>query len=203
MLGMSSPSLIRLANKQDAAQIRDIYAPFVTQTPVSFEVEPPTVAEMERRVTETLQQLPWLVCENAGQVVGYVYASLHNARAAYMWSADVTVYVHQQCHRSGIGKALYSSLFAILTLQGFYHAYAGITLPNAASVGLHESFGFQPVGIYEAVGYKFGAWHSVGWWQLALRELAASPSPPLSLKDVQARAKWQTALNTGLPFLKL
>lgn len=196
-------TFIRLAHAHDATQVQGIYSPFVTDTPISFEIEPPSVEEMQQRIEHTLHQFPWLVCEYQGEVIGYVYASSHSARAAYLWSVDVSVYIHQRCHRSGVGKALYLSLFEILRLQRFYNAYAGATLPNPASVGLHEALGFQPVGVYEAVGYKFGAWHSVGWWQMALQERAATPAPPLSIEQVKEHTKWQAALNTGLPFLKL
>jgi phosphinothricin acetyltransferase len=101
-----------------------------------------------------------------------------------------------------VGRALYASLFEVLRLQGFYNAYAGTTLPNPASVGLHEAVGFRPVGVYESVGYKFGQWHSVGWWQLTLRERPEDPAPPLSLEVVHGREEWQAALDAGLPFLK-
>lgn len=201
---MSSTSIIRLVSADnDAAQIQGIYAPFVRDTAVSFEVEPPSVEEMQQRIKNTLQRFPWLVCEHQGEVVGYVYATSHSDRVAYLWSVNVSVYIHQRCRRSGVGKALYSSLFEILRLQGFYNAYAGATLPNSASVGLHEAFGFQPVGVYEAVGYKFGAWHSVGWWQLALQERSATPTLPLFIDEVKERVEWQAALNTGLQFLNL
>ncbi|MBE9137433.1 N-acetyltransferase [Nodosilinea sp. LEGE 07088] len=200
---MSSTSIIRLASKSDAAQVQDIYAPFVRDTPISFEAEPPSVKEMQQRIEDTLRQFPWLICEHQAEVVGYVYANSHRARAAYLWSVDVSVYIHQRYHRSGVGKALYLSLFEILRLQGFCNAYAGATLPNPASVGLHEALGFQPVGVYEAVGYKFRAWHSVIWWQLALQERSVTPALPLPIGEVKERAEWQAALNTGLPFLKL
>src|ERR671925_897505 len=97
-------------------------------------------------------------------------------------------------------RALYRSLFSLLTLQGFYRAYAGITLPNPASVGLHEALGFQPVGVYRAVGYKLGAWHDVGWWQLPLQERVTPPKPPVDLSAVHASAAWHTAVATGLPY---
>ncbi len=197
-----SSSVIRLAGAHDAAQIQAIYAPAVIHTPATFETEPPTVEEMRQRISIAENQFPWLICEKDGEVAGYVYASSHRARVAYMWSVEVSVYIHPRHQRSGIGKALYSSLFRILTLQGFYNAYAGITLPNPASVGLHESLGFRPVGVYEAVGYKMGAWHSVGWWSLALQERFAAPTPPLSLDAIIELPDWIVALNAGLPFLK-
>ena len=156
---------IRLATPADAAQMLDIYAPFVRDTAVSFEVATPSEEAFSKRVTDTLKQMPWLVCEHGSAVIGYAYAGQHASREAYRWSVDVSVYVRIDHHRKGVGKALYSSLFACLRLQGYYNAYAGITLPNPASVGFHESMRFTPVGIYQSVGHKLGQWHDVGWWQ--------------------------------------
>ncbi len=145
--------------------IHAIYIPFVVNTPVSFELVPPTEQEMRQRIEQTLQTHPWLVCEEQGEILGYAYASQHRTRQAYQWSVDVSAYVHEQWHGKGIGKALYTSLFALLRLQGFYNVYAGIALPNPASVALHEAMGMSQVGIYPQVGYKLGEWHDVGWWQ--------------------------------------
>lgn len=197
------PPVIRLATEQDAAQIQAIYAPNVRHTAISFELEAPTVHEMQQRIGQTLEHWPWVVCEHREQIQGYAYGSSHRARAAYQWSVDVSVYVHASAHRSGVGRAVYRSLFSLLVLQGFYNAYAGITLPNPASVGLHESLGFQSLGVYRAVGYKLGAWHDVGWWQLALRERAMSPEPPVALEVVRASAEWEKALAAGLSSLRL
>ncbi len=197
------PPLIRLATEQDAEQIQAIYAPIVHHTAISFEREPPTVPEMQQRIRQTLEHLPWVVCEYRGAVQGYAYASVHRARAAYQWAVDVSVYVHAHARRSGVGRAIYGSLFQLLALQGFYNAYAGLTLPNPASVGLHESVGFRPVGVYRAVGYKLGSWHDVGWWQLALRAHAISPEPPAALQSVCGSAAWDTVLASGLPLLRL
>jgi L-amino acid N-acyltransferase YncA len=194
---------IRLATESDAEQIQAIYAPYVIHTAISFELEPPTVEEMRRRIGDILPHWPWLVCEQRRKILGYVYAGRHRSRAAYQWSADVSVYIDEQFHRLGIGRALYGSLFAILALQGFYNAYAGITLPNAASVSLHESLGFQPIGVYRAVGYKFGAWHDVGWWQLMLQTRTIPPNPPKDLRVARASPEWEAVLATGLPLLRL
>jgi phosphinothricin acetyltransferase len=193
---------IRLATPHDAAGVQAIYAPVVRETAISFELEPPTVGIMEKRIAEVVERMPWLVCEYRGEVLGYAYASPHRVRAAYQWSVDVSVYIDAKARRSGVGQGLYRSLFALLTLQGFYQAYAGITLPNPASVGLHEALGFEPVGVYHAVGYKLGAWHDVGWWQLTLQARVTPPEPPVDLGAVCETAAWHSALATGLPYLR-
>ena len=198
----SSTAIIRLATGRDAEQVAAIYAPNVTDKVISFELEPPSGDEMHRRIEATLKRYPWLVCERQGRLLGYAYASAHGSRAAYQWSVDVSVYVHMEAHRTGVGRALYASLMAALELQGFYNAYAGATLPNPASVGLHEAVGFRPVGIYRGVGYKLGAWHDVGWWHLALRERRAEPDPPADLPAVLGSAGWSVALESGLSFLR-
>jgi L-amino acid N-acyltransferase YncA len=194
--------MIRLAEERDAEAIQRIYTPFVLQTAISFEFEPPSVDDMRSRLAATLARLPWLVCERRENVIGYAYASQHRARAAYGWSVDVTIYIHEGFRRHGVGRALYTSLLAALRLQGFYNAYAGVTLPNPGSVGLHEAMGFQPVGIYRDVGYKLGRWHDVGWWQLALRDRSAAPALPRDLAAVAAGAEWDAAMRSGLEFLK-
>lgn len=195
-------SSIRLATGRDAGQVAAIYAPNVTGKIISFESDPPGTDEMRRRIEVTLERYPWLVCERGGRVLGYAYAGAHRSRAAYQWSVDVSVYVHGGAHRKGVGRALYASLFAALALQGFYNAYAGATLPNPASVGLHESVGFRPVGVYHGVGYKMGAWHDVGWWHLPLREKVADPDPPANLPSVLGSKEWDAALTKGLPLLQ-
>ena len=195
-------TLIRLATELDAEQIAAIYAPIVRNTIISFETEPPAADEMGQRIESTLERLPWLVCERHGRVSGYAYASAHRSRAAYQWSVDVSAYVHEDERRMGVGRALYTSLMAVLTLQGFYNAYAGIALPNPASVGLHESVGFRLAGVYRGVGYKLGAWHDVGWWHLCLRKRVAFPKPPIDLPSVLAFEGWDAALASGLPLLR-
>jgi phosphinothricin acetyltransferase len=170
--------MIRLATADDAEAVAGIYRPYVESTVISFEVVPPTPDEMRARMTGTLARFPWLVFEDADRVVGYAYASAHHTRAAYQWSVDTAVYIHQDFHRKGIGRQLYLALFPMLIAQRFVNAYAGVTLPNDKSVGLHESLGFRPVGIYRNVGFKMGQWHDVGWWHRPLGPLPASPEPP-------------------------
>ncbi len=194
--------IIRLAQESDAQQIQKIYVPFVEQTIVSFEVVPPTVAEMSKRIVNTLAQFPWLVCSSDTCVLGYAYASTHRTRAAYQWAVDVSVYVHPSARRGGIGSALYTVLFDILHRQGYFVAYAGIALPNQASVGLHESMGFVPIGVYRKVGYKLGAWHDVGWWQKDLCPRRFAPSLPLPITQIMALPDWEPILASGLPLIR-
>src|SRR5579883_1073643 len=188
---------IRLATEVDAGQILAIYGPFC-YTPVSFETEAPSVDEMRRRIAALAGKYPWLVCDDGGTVLGYAYASPHRSRAAYQWSVDFSAYVAAGCRRRGIGRALYTSLVATVGLQGFYNAYAGIALPNAGSVGLHEAVGFTRVGVYSGVGYKNGAWRDVGWWERSLRERSGQPVPPARLHGLDSAA----ALSTGLRLLR-
>lgn len=154
--------------RRDAGACAAIYAPFVEQSAVSFEEVAPDAAEMSARIAATQATHSWLVAESRGESAGFAYACPHRARAAYRWSADVSVYVGADRRRAGVGRALYTELLGRLRAQGFHVACAGITLPNEASVGLHESFGFEPVGIYREIGWKAGAWRDVGWWQLRL-----------------------------------
>lgn len=170
---------IRTATPDDAEAIAAIYAPIVKDTPISFELEPPTVDEMRDRIVSTLKVRPWLVSEDeVGRVSGYVYASQLRARAAYQWAVEVAAYVHADSRRQGTCKALYGRLFQELAALGYYQAFAVISLPNDASIALHESVGFQSAGVYRNVGYKHGAWHDVGWWQRQLQSLAMNPSAP-------------------------
>jgi phosphinothricin acetyltransferase len=194
---------IRLAGRDDANEIAAIYRPFVESTIISFETVAPEPHEMADRIAATLTRYPWLVCESDGEIAGYAYATKHRERKAYQWSVDTSAYVHPRHWRRGIGGGLYRSLFAVLSAQGFVNAYAGIALPNPASVGLHESAGFQPVGIYRSVGYKLGAWHDVGWWERALQNHETAPREPLSLAVLQSRNDWKALLAAGLPAIRI
>lgn len=193
--------IIRLATEHDAEQILAIYAPLVSNTNRSFELEPPTVGDMRQRIVKTLERMPWLSCAYDGEVAGYAYANPHRVRAAYQWSVEVSVYVSENHLRKNIGRALYTSLFHVLVLQGFFNAYAGITLPNPPAERLHRSLGFEPIGVYRAVTYKLGAWQNVQWWQLTLQELRGSPTPPTSLATARQSTEWNDALTAGVPLI--
>ena len=158
---------MRPAGPADAAACAAIYAPFVRNTCISFELEPPDEAEMARRIAAFSTSHAWLVAEVSGAVAGYAYGSPHRERAAYASSCDVAVYVDPAHARQGIGRTLYAALLPILAAK-FHAAFAGIALPNDASIALHEAMGFAPVGVYREVGWKMGGWRDVGWWQRLL-----------------------------------
>jgi phosphinothricin acetyltransferase len=153
---------------------------------------------MHQRIEQKLLTHPWVVYEVEAQVVGYAHASVYRARPAYQWSVEVSVYLHERWRGQGIGRALYTSLFALLRLQGFFNVYAGITLPNAASVALHERMGLRPLGVYQQVGYKLGAWHDVGWWQGTLQSHVPEPAAPLSFAEAQTLDSWEAVLASGM-----
>lgn len=165
---------------RDAGACAAIYAPSVGSTPISFELVPPDAAEFARRIEKYAATHQFLVAEEGGEVIGYAYACRWAERAAYDWSVEVSVYVDGARHGRGVGRALYAELFDRLRAQGFRIAVAGVTLPNPASIRLHESMGFEPIGALRDIGWKEGAWRDVGYWQLYLRPDAEDPlSAPL------------------------
>ncbi|WP_350280872.1 N-acetyltransferase family protein [Kribbella sp. HUAS MG21] len=168
-------SKVRDASVADAAACAAIYAPYVTGTAITFEVEPPTVGEMAERIAKARATHAWLVLEDDEQVVGYAYAGPMKPRPAYRWSCEVSVYVAPSHHRTGAGRTLYNALFDRLADRGFRTAVAGVTLPNPASEALHKSLGFDPIGTYRNIGWKLDSWHDVAWSQ---RPLAHQSDPP-------------------------
>jgi phosphinothricin acetyltransferase len=168
---------IRPADTNDAAACAMVYAPYVEGSFASFEEIAPTAAEMAGRMLAA-PRLPWLVATRGGEVVGYAYASHHRARRAYRWSVEVSVYLRTSEHGRGTGRALYGELLPLVRSLGYVSAFAGVTLPNASSIRLHEAMGFTPIGVFRNVGFKHGAWYDVGWWQLALCEPPAAPPEP-------------------------
>src|SRR5205085_6501989 len=178
----SQGAMIRLSQPSDGLCVAEIYRPAVTDHATSFELDPPDATEMSRRIATCLERMPWLVAEEDGRVAGYAYAGPHRTRAAYQWSVEISAYVDESAQRQGIGRALYQALFRVLTLQGYRNAYAGITMPNAASDGFHRSLGFTPVGVFRRVGFKQGKWHDVAWLERPLvAPDDAAPAPPIPL----------------------
>ena len=194
--------MIRLATPADGERLAEIYAPAVVGSGISFELDPPDGAEMARRVGYVTARTPWLVCEQRGVVTGYAYAGVHRDRPAYQWSVEVSAYVDPDHHHAGIGSALYTSLFAALAVQGFHNAYAGVALPNDASVAFHRAMGFSPVGTYRRVGYKLGEWRDVSWFERALAPHRADPPPPRLLPTLVSDATFRASLSVGESLLR-
>ncbi len=182
---MDSEFHLRLITLKDAKATLDIYAPYVQQTAVSFEYDVPSLQEWERRINAYTKDCPWLVCEHRGRIIGYAYASKHRDRTAYAWSADAAIYLSETFHGRGVAAALYETLFVLLKLQGYVNVLAGITIPNNKSENFHLKMGFQEVGIYRKIGYKFGTWHDTRWLQHVLAEHPSNPEKPKSFLDVQ------------------
>ncbi|HXB55039.1 MAG TPA: arsinothricin resistance N-acetyltransferase ArsN1 family B [Vicinamibacteria bacterium] len=189
--------MIRLARDTDAGPMLEIYAPLVRETPISFELAPPSVEEFRERVRKITARTPWLVCEADGEIQGYAYAGPFRARPAYQWAVETTVYVAAPHRGKGVARALYTALLTGLRLAGYYRAYAGITLPNPASVATHERLGFEPVGVFKEAGFKLGHWHDVGFWQLALQGATADPAQPRPLPEVEKTTEWQGSLRAA------
>jgi L-amino acid N-acyltransferase YncA len=171
--------VVRDAVPSDAVRCAEIYAPYVRDTAISFETEPPTAADMARRIAEAQREHAWLVLEDGGTVTGYAYGGPFMSRAAYRWSATVSIYLDGSRRGSGGGRALYEALAERLGVRGIRTMLAGVALPNEASEGLHRALGFEPVGTYRRVGWKQGRWHDVAWYQ---RHLADDEDPPRPLR---------------------
>jgi L-amino acid N-acyltransferase YncA len=167
--------MIRDASEQDGRACAAIYAPYVTGTAISFELDPPAANEMAQRIAAAQRCHAWLVLEHDARVVGYAYGGPYKERPAYRWSSEVSVYLELGRRRTGGGRALYTALFDRLAARGYRTLLAGMTLPNDASVGLHRALGFEPVGTHRRVGWKHGRWHDVAWTQ---RMLVAGQDPP-------------------------
>jgi len=170
---------VRDASEEDATACARIYTPYVLETAITFEADPPSADEMAERIAAARRTHAWLVLEEQRRVAGYTYGGPFRSRAAYRWSAEVSVYLERGFERRGGGRTLYEALFKRLAERGFRTTVAGMTLPNDASVALHRSMGFEPVGTYRAIGWKHGSWHDVAWMQ---RPLAIATDPPAELR---------------------
>jgi L-amino acid N-acyltransferase YncA len=182
---MSNAGLsVRPAIAADADACAHIYEPYVTGTSTSFEVEPPTPQQFTGRILDAQAAHEWLVAERDGFVIGYAYAHRFATRAAYGWSCETSIYLASEVHRRGVGRALYEELLERLATLGYRRAFAGITLPNEASVALHRACGFRDAGRYQRVGWKHGAWHDVAWMQCDLQTTEIDPPSPISSRPV-------------------
>lgn len=194
---MGETARIRLAEDADVEAMLAIYTPFVRDNAVSFEYDVPSLDVFRERIRATLEAMPWLVCDVDGDVAGYAYASRFRSRIAYQWTVETTVYIDSAYRRCGIARALYTSLFECLRVQGYANAVAVISLPNPASVAFHEALGFVRAGIIPAAGFKHGRWVDVGYWSVPLTPGGGSPEPLLSVGDAARSAEWAAALSKG------
>ncbi len=178
---------IRWGLECDCDAIAAIYAPYVTDSVVSFEEVAPDGEEMWKRMQKSFEKHAWLVCECEGAVAGFAYAGVHRQRKAYQWVAETSIYVHEDHRKEGVATALYNALHEVLREQGYVLTYAGMTLPNIPSKGFHENFGYEPFAVYENSGFKFGQWHSTGWWRRPLCDLPAQPQEIKTIRQLDQR----------------
>ena len=161
---------IRLANKNAAAVLVAIYAPYVEKTAITFEYDVPSVEEFSGRIEKTLERYPYLVAEEEGVILGYAYASTYYARAAYDWAVELSVYISLDSRGQGVGTKLYDALEYLLDQMGYVHFLACISQPNEASLALHRKRGYQQVAHFPKIGYKVNRWHDIVWLQKSLEK---------------------------------
>ena len=181
---MAEDIVIRPATLEDAEAILGIYEFYIRNTTITFEIEVPTIAAFRERMDKIMAQFPWLVCEVDGEVAGYAYASKHGERAAYRWSADLSVYLHEKFHRRGIASRLYDEVIKLLQKQGYCTVYAGVSTPNPRSEGFHAAYGFRCLGEFKNVGYKMGQWLGVAWYELPIAEYKKAPAEPKPVGEI-------------------
>ncbi len=192
---------IKIASKDDAAGMLEIYTPFILNSGITQETEVPELEEFQKRIVSTLRERPWLVCEIDGEIAGYAYAGKHRDRKGYQWCVESSVYISPNYYNHGIANALYRALFDILRLLGYVNAYAVITLPNDRSIGFHERFGFDYFTTYKKIGYKLGQWHDVGWWQYEITPHKAEPDDPIKFPNLD-QATVDSILSNSSSFIK-
>ena len=168
-----------------------VYAPSVINTPITFEYEVPSLQEYSERMKKIASHYPVLVCEKDSEVAGFAYGNIHRVKIAYQWSTESTIYVADKFHGSGVAQALYHALLSVLELQGFVNVYAGVTIPNAKSEHFHLAMGFAEIGVFEKIGFKLGKWHDLKFFEMYLVEHPTSPTPPVSIGDVENMVEFQ------------
>lgn len=168
---------IRAAVPEDASDLVKIYAPYVTDSAVTFEYEIPGTEEFAERIRETLKRYPYLVVEEADSVLGYAYASPFKSRAAYAWSVETSIYLYPNVKGQRIGTALYQELERLLRRQNICNLCACITYPNPESIGFHKKMGYNTVAHFNLAGFKLGAWHDIVWMEKELCPHSIPPTP--------------------------
>ena len=192
---------IRVATKDDAVGMLDIYAPFILNSGITQETEVPSVEDFQQRVISNLIERPWFVCEINNEIAGYAYAGKHRDRKGYQWCTEPSVYISEKYFGFGVANALYNALFEILKLQGYVNAYAVITLPNDRSLAFHKKFGFEYLTTYKKIGYKLGQWHDVGWMQYEINPHENDPAELIKFTKID-KALIDSILTRSSTFLK-
>ncbi|SEQ84671.1 GNAT family N-acetyltransferase [Natrinema salaciae] len=200
---MAFDARIRVATPADAAAVRDIYAPFCESTAVTFEETAPSEAEIVDRIESTLERHPWLVCELDGDVAGYAYAGPLRKRRAYEWVVECSIYVADSARRTGVGRGLYESLFAILERQEIRDVYAVTTVPNPETERFHEGMGFERLVDFPRIGYTQADWQDVAWWRRPLAAKSETPDRPRAFPAVREDEDWESLVRTGEDSLDL
>lgn len=178
--------MLRIATRDDAAAMLEIYAPFILNSGITQETDVPSIEDFQKRILLNFEERPWLVCEIDNQVAGYAYAGKHRDRKGYQWCTEPSVYVHEKFFGFGVANALYTALFDILKLQGYVNAYAVITLPNDRSISFHKKFGFDYLTTYPKIGYKLGQWHDVGWMQYEINPHKDETADPIKFSAIDS-----------------
>ena len=190
---MKSEVKLRVATVSDAAELLKIYAPYVTDTAITFEYDVPTLEDFEGRIAHTLEKYPYFVAELNGEIVGYAYASAFHPRAAYGWAAEMSIYVRRDMKRMGLGRTLYDALETALKAQGVLNLNACIACPDVDdeyltrnSNSFHAHLGYSMVGEFHNCGYKFGRWYNMVWMEKMLGEHVDDQPPVKSFSEVRA-----------------
>lgn len=194
---MSGKVTIRFANPSDAAPLCKIYEPYVLNTTISFETVPPDEREFARRISDISKSFPYLVCESDGEIIGYAYAHLYRERAAYRWDAELSIYLIENAHGTGAGKALYTALLRFLKLMDYQTVYGVVTCPNPKSDRFHLAMGFENTGTLQKSGYKLGKWVGVTTYQLFIGSHPKNPPEPLSISDISAEKAEEILLESA------
>ena len=175
--------MLRFATPAATEALLAIYASYIGTT-ITFEYELPSVETFRERIETISQRYPYLLWEEGGKPLGYAYAHPFHERAAYQWSAELSVYLAPDARGRGLGRRLYAALTELLTLQGVRTAYALVTCPNEPSDRFHRAMGFSAIGAAHSAGYKNGGWHSVTFYEKPLQPYDGAPAPLKSIRDV-------------------
>ncbi len=177
----------RRATEEDVVSILAIYAPYVTDSAITFEYDVPSEEEFRQRIRTISAEYPYFVCESDGQIIGYAYAHRHMERAAYQWNAEISIYIRQGFTGKGLGKTMCQALIDLLRLQGIRNVFSCVTIPNERSAHLHHSMEFSTEGIFQNAGYKCGKWQTIAWFRKNIAPYTNEPAPflPISRIDRQ------------------